>query len=119
VINCGGSSDRRTDLDGQYRLPACNRDHPIANVSGTAREKSRRTICDFSPKNRTDQKLCSQQLGGTRQAKGVSSRPPWSVFLWNDPRAKIGLSAREDQDFEVAPINTGVRDMSAAVFVNL
>jgi hypothetical protein len=48
-----------------------NRDHPrarvpstIANVSGTAREKSRRTICDFFPKTR--KRFC-----GTRKAKGV------------------------------------------------
>jgi hypothetical protein len=38
------------------------------NVSGTAREKSRRTICDFFSKNR--KRFC-----GTRKAKGVSSRP--------------------------------------------
>jgi hypothetical protein len=42
-----------------------------------------------------------------------------------DREAKWGLPARENQDFEAtpvfsqSPINTAIRDMTAAVFVNL
>src|SRR5262249_24858297 len=46
----------------------------IANVSGTAREKSRRTICDFFSKTR--KRFC-----GTRKAKRASSRPH-EVCYW-------------------------------------
>jgi hypothetical protein len=53
-------------LTATIRAPV---DHPtIAYVSGTAREKSGRTICDFFSKNR--KRFC-----GTRKAKGVFSRP--------------------------------------------
>jgi hypothetical protein len=57
--------------------PSTIRPSTTANVSGTAREKSGRTIGDFFlKKTKSDlTKSSSQRLGGTRKAKGVSSRP--------------------------------------------
>jgi hypothetical protein len=52
-------------------------DHRPSRPSlGTRRDKSRRAICDFFPKPESDlTRSCAQQLGGTKRAKGVSSRP--------------------------------------------
>src|SRR5262245_36585453 len=67
------------------------------------------------------------RLNGSRSRAGVEDLS--AAILWNAPRArsrqKRGPAGGENQDFEAAllvsqsPINTAVRDMSTAVFVNL
>jgi hypothetical protein len=51
----GTVSGVRSALSRRQSRSACLVDSPIiAYVSGTAREKSRRTICDFFPKTESD-----------------------------------------------------------------